>query len=479
MFLMASERNGRGVVRTPWARLLAAVLALVLLWSQLGVAYSQGAGSGGEGGGIAITECERNQCFSSVDARQSHAQRNNCYFLEDVCSNFDREAGNRAQEEDRGFWGRLWDAGVGAIQYGYEFIKGLFVGLGDQISDLIDLASDPIEAARGLAELGKQFYDDPAGTIESLAQVLGQEAVNTIVRATQCGAYDLGRVIGQNVNPVVMVRLGTQLARFGGRLDDAVAATRRDLGCASFVAGTPVWLPEGRNTIERMRVGQLVLSRNEKTWTDAPQSITQVFARTAPGIWELATEHERYQLTDEHPVWVQGKGWTEARDIREDDVLATVQGDALVRANTPVSHFVQVYNFSVADTPNYFVGESGLWVHNASCNLPSRYPDSKTTDFEASLVRLPPGERVARVREAAMEAVTSFGWVRDRRVERLNPGRTVYADSQGNLYSLDTQHGRWEKIDGRTGEHISEVHLYQPDRYVENSQRDDHGLRVR
>lgn len=377
-----------------------ALLMLTLLLGSISPAFAQD-GSGGESngsGGIIARECDPpNRCFSSVEARQDYAAQNSCYFLEDICTDFDPEAGNRAREEDRGFWGQLWDAGVGAIQYGYEFVRGLMAGLGDQISDLFDLLSDPIEAARGLADLGRRFYEDPEGTIRSLAQLIGQEAVSTITRATQCGAYDLGRVIGQNINPVVVVRLGTRLARFGGNLDEAVAATRRDLGCASFVAGTPVLLPDGARAIEQIRKGDQVLSRDDVEWSEAPQVVTQLFNRVAPDVWELVTESETYRLTDNHPLWVQGKGWTQTKDVTNADVLSARNGDVRVISNRSLAHSVEVFNFSVANTPNYFVGEQGLWAHNQSGNgapcmlrgLPMRDVDVEIVDGRAPLLNDP------------------------------------------------------------------------------------------
>lgn len=58
--------------------------------------------------------------------------------------------------------------------------------------------------------------------------------------------------------------------------------------------------------------------------------------------------------------------------------------------------------------------------------------------------------------------------------------REVYSDSNGYLYSLDTQHGRWEKIDGKTGKHIGEVYLHDL-KSVPNSydQSGKHNLKVK
>ncbi|MDO9253346.1 MAG: RNase A-like domain-containing protein [Hydrogenophaga sp.] len=344
-------------------RLLSILLVLALLGGTLGVAHGQSGGTSASDASNSsfspvTEECKPDQCFTSVQARQSYAKANSCYFLEDVCD----PEGSKGKEQ--GTWA--------AAQ---SFAEGLWDGLGDQIGELLEMLGSPIETAQAVYELAKAFYDDPVGTAKALASLAGEGINNLLIQATQCGAYDLGKVIGQNVSPVVALKVGVRLARYGGKIDDAVRATKLEVGCASFVAGTPVWLDHGSGVqasivpIERIAIGQSVLSRNDQLLSDQPQRVENTFGRVAPGYWELQTEGESYRLTEEHPVWVQGKGWTEAQEVREDDVLATAMGDTLVRGNTPVNRSIQVYNFSVANTPSYFVGERGLWVHNAKCDI--------------------------------------------------------------------------------------------------------------
>jgi len=321
--------------------------------------------------GVSTALCpDPGQCFASVAARQAWAKKNNCQFLEDICEKTPASEDNKgAKPEDQGFWSSLWDGVSGALQYGYEFGKGLFQGLKDQVTDLIELISSPGEVVKGLVELGKAFYQDPKGTLKLLGELLGQEAVDTIMRATQCGAYDLGKVIGSYVSPAVALKLATRLGKYSGSVADAVKGLKKDLGCASFAGGTLVQLPSGTMAIEGVSQGDPVLSRHDRFWTDAPQAVERTFGRVAPRYRELTTEFETFHLTDEHPLWVQGKGWTPAEDVSDEDVLASLHGDVLVLSNKAVQAPLRVYNFSVAATPSYFVGQSGLWAHNAKCDL--------------------------------------------------------------------------------------------------------------
>ena len=354
--------------RTAMARLIVWLLTLCMLLSTLPPVRAQGGDGQGGGTGISIAtaQCERPPlCFASVEARQSWARDNNCYFLEDVCSEAPQDDGG-ARAEDRGFWGSLWDKGVAGIKYGYNFLRGLFDGLKDQIEGIVELITNAADVVKWLIEIGKAFYNDPEGPTMALAELMGQGAVNLITRATECGPYDLGRVIGEWVSPAVMVRVATRLGRYGDDVVAAVRNTKRDLGCASFAAGTLIWTEDGLAPIERVGIGERLLARDDRLWHDAPQRVAMTFERVAPNYHELRTELETYRVTDEHPLWVQGKGWTEVSQITEQDVLVLRHGDARVLANTRVDEPVEVYNFTVENTPNYFVGEHGLWAHN--CN---------------------------------------------------------------------------------------------------------------
>jgi hypothetical protein len=77
-------------------------------------------------------------------------------------------------------------------------------------------------------------------------------------------------------------------------------------------------------------------------------------------------------------------------------------------------------------------------------------------DFEKSLVKLSPAERVATVRSKAQEVANNAGLVKDSKLSKIN-GRDVYKDPKtGDLYSVDTQHGRFEKSNSQ-GKHLGEV----------------------
>lgn len=364
-----------------WQRIVALLVLCAFALAALMPAHADGpaaaaAGPPAASPGVKWKICDPvGFCFISKEAKEKHSNEHGCKFIEDVCEG--PQADNKgANADDKPFWGdRLWQVVTkdNPVVYGYNFVKGLLTGLKDQLVDLWDFVTNIGDVMGGLAELGKAFYNDPKGTIALLGELLGNDAVDTLTRATRCGAYDLGKVIGSYVSPAVALKLATKLVKYGGKMDDAVKAVKRDFRCASFAASTLIYTASGLVSIDSIAVGQHVFSRSERTWADALQPVTQVFERTAPTHRRLRTEYETLRLTDEHPLWVQGQGWTEAKDVKEDDVIAAEQGDVLVRANDAVARPLKVHNFSVAHTSNYFAGAGGVWAHNAGCDLPNPY----------------------------------------------------------------------------------------------------------
>jgi filamentous hemagglutinin len=68
------------------------------------------------------------------------------------------------------------------------------------------------------------------------------------------------------------------------------------------------------------------------------------------------------------------------------------------------------------------------------------------------------GERVAQTKKMASLVVESQQWVKDRKLTKLN-GRDVYDGKDGYLYALDTQHGRFERVNAKSGKHVEEVKM--------------------
>ena len=77
-----------------------------------------------------------------------------------------------------------------------------------------------------------------------------------------------------------------------------------------------------------------------------------------------AIQAEVFGVTEEHPFWVEGKGWTNAVDLSVGDAVSTLKSGALKVASIATDADTHTtYNFEVEDFHTYFVGDSALWVH--------------------------------------------------------------------------------------------------------------------
>jgi hypothetical protein len=69
--------------------------------------------------------------------------------------------------------------------------------------------------------------------------------------------------------------------------------------------------------------------------------------------------------TLEHPFWVEGKGWTAAKELKAGSELLTKEGCvARVEAVSRREGKFKVYNFEVERLHTYFVSRIGILVHN-------------------------------------------------------------------------------------------------------------------
>ena len=174
-----------------------------------------------------------------------------------------------------------------------------------------------------------------------------------------------------------------------------------------FTAGTKVHSAEGLKNIEDIKVGDLVLSRDENSPASSNEfcKVTELF-RTSPNrlITLKYTSRENVSesltCTYEHPFCVRNLDLTSRQGLGSEDQMSvnghlssTVidlesyatfipasdlrVGDELELADGNSAYVVEIerefaepgesfatYNFSVEKNHTYFVGELGVWVHN-------------------------------------------------------------------------------------------------------------------
>jgi len=144
--------------------------------------------------------------------------------------------------------------------------------------------------------------------------------------------------------------------------------------------------------IQDIRVGDEVFSWNEKTARIEYRRVTETFVHQTKLIFEISYRNgEKLETTWNHPFYITGRGWVQAKDLRVNDrslAVKELQEPTLAFASryvptamaaavlsdddtgSEIARIRQVHrddtvnNLEVDETHAYFVGEGGVLVHN-------------------------------------------------------------------------------------------------------------------
>jgi hypothetical protein len=137
-----------------------------------------------------------------------------------------------------------------------------------------------------------------------------------------------------------------------------------------LAAGTPVWTALGEVPIEKIRPGDLVLSRDVETGELAYKPVLRTTVRPTSPLVKIQAGKESFETSGGHLFWVSGEGWKRSRQLETGMVLHTASGPVRVTyvgegANAPT------YNLVVADFNTYFVGKQKLLSHDNTVRQPT------------------------------------------------------------------------------------------------------------
>ena len=145
--------------------------------------------------------------------------------------------------------------------------------------------------------------------------------------------------------------------------------TRRATSC--FAKGTPVWTKTGIRPIETLDLGDLVLAQDVDSGELKYQPVVARTVRPPSPIVKISFAKEEVLATKGHPFWVMGGGWRMAKEVGNGDVLRGVSGSTTIR-KVETAGAAEAYNLIVADFNTYFVGESGILVHDNTPRTPTQ-----------------------------------------------------------------------------------------------------------
>ena len=158
---------------------------------------------------------------------------------------------------------------------------------------------------------------------------------------------------------------------------------------ACFIAGTYVLALNGLKRIEDIVAGDKIMAADPDTFEVAERTVLETYVRQVDKLVHITVNGEEIVTTDNHPFYVQGRGFINAGNLLVGDKLISVNGDDLIIEDYYIElteEPVSVYNFQVEDFHTYFVGDCAVWVHNnnKACPVPEprKSEKHKTADGE-------------------------------------------------------------------------------------------------
>ena len=138
----------------------------------------------------------------------------------------------------------------------------------------------------------------------------------------------------------------------------------------------------------------------------ADKTVLETYVRKVDKLVHITINGEEIVTTDNHPFYVQGRGFIEAGKLLVGDKLVSVNGEDLTIEDYYIElteEPVSVYNFQVDDFHTYFVGDCAVWVHN-DCTpeqLRQNYADGEKAElkqYELELKEHPNTKRQVSIR---------------------------------------------------------------------------------
>lgn len=138
-----------------------------------------------------------------------------------------------------------------------------------------------------------------------------------------------------------------------------------------FVAGTKVLTNKGYKDIDKIKVGDIVLSYNEETKKNEYKKVLEVFKheKVDDKIYSLNINNSIIEASSIHPFYVKtidGTKLVEAKDLKIGDIVINSDGNYYPIMQIVVKEMKSdnLYNIKVEDDHNYYVSNSNILVHN-------------------------------------------------------------------------------------------------------------------
>ena len=161
-----------------------------------------------------------------------------------------------------------------------------------------------------------------------------------------------------------------------------------------FTGDTLVSTEYGLLPIEEIQAGDYVWSENTETGEKELKKVLSVSVTETKVLVHVYTENgTEIDTTENHPFYVEGKGWCAAAELEAGDVLRTQDGSIEIVSDVIIEQLdeaVKVYNLEIEDSHTYYVSDREVLVHN-DCNVERHHiasDKSKKSGFTAKYQEL-------------------------------------------------------------------------------------------
>ncbi|WP_242935179.1 FG-GAP-like repeat-containing protein [Leptospira kobayashii] len=158
---------------------------------------------------------------------------------------------------------------------------------------------------------------------------------------------------------------GEAAAAKAGRRNETEATLS---ACSSFPKGTKILTDQGSVSIEEIKIGQLVSSYDFHSRSNGYFPVTDLIRYEKKNLINIKTsEGNEFTVTDNHPFYINNKGWMTAKDLSKGDSLTNSEGKLVVIAKLyqdQSGSLQKVYNLEVGGAHNYYASQDQVLVHN-------------------------------------------------------------------------------------------------------------------
>ena len=125
-----------------------------------------------------------------------------------------------------------------------------------------------------------------------------------------------------------------------------------------------------KKKIKDIQVGDIVITYNERKKQSEFNKVSTILLNNAYEIYEITVANNIIKTTAKHPFYVVGKGYINAEELLEGDVLLDSLGNEIGISKIRVTQYqkpIPVYNINVEGNHNYYVSDAEILVHNKAC----------------------------------------------------------------------------------------------------------------